>query len=46
MYLFDFGDEWKFDVELMGIDKEAPLPLNPIMMESKGKAPEQYGGEW
>ncbi len=46
LYLFDFGDEWKFDVELMEIDKEAPLPLKPVIIESKGKVPEQYGGEW
>ncbi len=46
LYLFDFGDEWKFDVVLMEIDKEAPLPLKPIIIESKGKAPEQYGEEW
>ena len=46
LYLFDFGDEWKFDVELIEIDKEAPLPLKPMIIESKGEAPEQYGGEW
>lgn len=46
LYLFDFGDEWKFDVELMKIDKEVPLPLRPIIIESKGEAPEQYGDGW
>jgi len=25
LYLFDFGDDWEFEVELMGIDKAAPL---------------------
>jgi hypothetical protein len=47
LYLFDFGDEWKFDVELMEITKETSIPLKPVIVESKGKAPEQYyGGEW
>ena len=46
LYLFDFGDQWKFDVELIEIDREAPLPLKPMIIESKGEAPEQYGGEW
>jgi hypothetical protein len=46
LYLFDFGDEWKFDVELVGIDKETPFPLKPQIAESKGEAPEQYSGEW
>jgi len=45
-YLFDFGDEWRFDVELIEIDKEAPLLLKPMMIESKGIAPDQYGEEW
>jgi len=46
LYLFDFGDEWKFNVELIEIDNKAPLPLKPMIIESKGEAPEQYGGEW
>lgn len=45
-YLFDFGDRWIFDVELIGIDKETPLPQNPVITESKGEAPGQYGEEW
>ena len=46
LYLFDFGDQWRFDIELIGIDKEVPLLLKPMITETKGKAPEQYGGEW
>lgn len=46
LYLFDFGDEWKFDVELVGIDKEAPLPIKPAITGSKGEAPRQYGAGW
>jgi len=46
IYLFDFGDCWEFTVELMGIEKEASLPLTPIIVEAKGESPQQYGYEW
>lgn len=46
VYLFDFGDKWEFSVDLEGIDKEGPLPLRPVIIEVKGKAPEQYGDGW
>jgi hypothetical protein len=42
LYLFDFGDSWKFDVTLLEIDKNSPLPLKPVIVEKKGKSPEQY----
>ena len=45
LYLFDFGDEWCFDVKLVEIQKDKPLLSEPKILESKGKAPEQYG-EW
>ncbi len=41
-YLFDFGDMWEFNLELIEIDKEEPLPLHPIITEVKGESPEQY----
>lgn len=41
-YLFDFGDEWEFEVVLINIDDETPPPLKPILIETKGKAPDQY----
>lgn len=46
VYLFDFGDCWEFRVELMGIEKEMPLPLTPMIFETKGKSPHQYRYEW
>lgn len=46
IYLFDFGDMWEFVVELTGVEKEEPLPLKPIIVEKKGKSPEQYSSEW
>ncbi|MDP3011848.1 MAG: plasmid pRiA4b ORF-3 family protein [Candidatus Hydromicrobium sp.] len=42
LYLFDFGDEWWFDIKLLKIDKESPLPLKPVIVGSEGKPPEQY----
>ena len=42
LYLFDFGDEWKFDVELLSIDKDSVLPIKPVIVEAKGESPEQY----
>jgi len=42
LYLFDFGDEWKFDVELLSIDKNSVLPIHPVIIEAKGGSPEQY----
>lgn len=41
LYLFDFGDEWKFTVQLEEI-LDAPAPLKPMVIEKKGKDPEQY----
>jgi hypothetical protein len=42
LYLFDFGDEWLFDVRLVEIRTDEPLLPNPKIVERKGKAPEQY----
>ncbi len=41
LYLFDFGDEWKFTIQLEEI-LDAPAPFKPIVIEKKGKDPEQY----
>ncbi len=41
-YLFDFEGEWEFNVELVEIYGEAPAPLRPMIIESKGKSPQQY----
>ena len=48
-YLFDFGTEWHFDVVLESIDENAKPLKEGKIIESKGKAPEQYPdweGEW
>lgn len=45
-YLFDFGDMWEFEIELIKIEKSIPLPMKPVIIEIKGESPEQYGGWW
>lgn len=41
-YLFDYGDDWMFYLHLGSIE-EGKTPLDtPRLLESKGKAPEQY----
>ena len=44
LYLFDFGDEWTFDVRLVEIRTDEPLLPEPKIIGRKGSAPEQYGG--
>ncbi|WP_373844948.1 plasmid pRiA4b ORF-3 family protein [Clostridium sp.] len=44
-YIFDFGDEWEFDITIVDIDKNGVLPIKPEIIESKGESPEQYA-EW
>jgi hypothetical protein len=41
-YLFDFGDEWRFDVLLEKVDPPNPGMEVPELIESHGKAPPQY----
>ncbi len=42
LYLFDYGDMWRFRVELEEIRTEGSKPGKPKIIESKGKSPEQY----
>lgn len=41
-YLFDFGDQWNFDIIVTDIDKSVILPIQPEVIESKGRSPQQY----
>jgi hypothetical protein len=43
LFLYDYGDEWHFIVELLGIDIPVPNQKYPLLIESIGKAPSQYG---
>lgn len=42
LYLFDFGDMWQFNVNLLAIVENEPELEEPRIMESKGEAPSQY----
>jgi len=42
LFLFDYGDEWRFAVELKEIRKAEEKESEPIILESIGKAPLQY----
>ena len=42
LYLFDYGDEWRFQVTLEEIEKEGRKPSRPKIVEEKGRAPRQY----
>lgn len=42
MYLFDYGDSWKFKVRVHDIDLNAPEDEYPKVVQSVGKAPSQY----
>ncbi|MEW6382187.1 MAG: hypothetical protein AB1611_21690 [bacterium] len=41
-YLYDFGDNWQFEVKLERIDPPDPQIEKPVILEAHGKAPEQY----
>lgn len=40
--LFDYGDEWLFDVELIGVGQTEPHVRYPRLLRQRGEAPEQY----
>ncbi len=42
MYLFDYGDEWRFKVRVHAIDPKAPDRKYPHIVEAVGAAPAQY----
>jgi hypothetical protein len=44
-FLFDYGDEWHFIVELKGIGLPEEGRRYPFIVESFGEAPPQYGEE-
>lgn len=43
MYLFDYGDEWRFKVRVQAVNAKAPDDVEyPRLVESMGEAPPQY----
>ncbi len=45
LFLFDYGDEWRFLVHCKGIVPATPGARYPQIVASKGQAPEQYPSE-
>lgn len=42
LFLFDYGDEWRFRVKLKAEGTKAPKVRYPRLVASAGEAPEQY----
>ena len=42
VFLFDYGDDWLFQVKLKGTGKKAAKARYPRVVASHGEAPEQY----
>jgi hypothetical protein len=40
-YIFDFGDGWEFKIEVIDVDRKKPLPLEPVIIDEEGEAPDQ-----
>jgi Plasmid pRiA4b ORF-3-like protein len=42
LFLFDYGDEWRFKVEVIGLGEKVPKARYPKVIKSIGTAPPQY----
>ena len=42
LYLFDYGDEWHFRVQLKAVEPAEPGRLYPVCVKKVGKALPQY----
>lgn len=42
IYIFDYGDGWRFNIEVFEIKNEENEECNPKIIESKGERPQQY----
>lgn len=43
LYVYDYGDEWTFVVEVDEIEGDIQELFNPYVEDAKGNAPKQYG---
>lgn len=41
-FLFDFGDDWEFEIELLGFSETAKGKKYPAVLKINGQAPKQY----
>lgn len=44
LFLFDFGDDQEFGIEVEGFGRSRSRAPYPMVIERKGKAPRQYSG--
>ena len=42
MMLFDYGDGWRFSIELKDFGEKIPKTKYPLILKTVGTAPEQY----
>jgi yecA family protein len=42
LFLYDYGDEWGFKVEVIGMAEKGPKGRYPKVVAAMGKAPQQY----
>jgi hypothetical protein len=45
LFLYDYGDDWRFVVEVIGLGEKVEKTRYPKVLKKVGKAPEQYG-DW
>jgi pRiA4b ORF-3-like protein len=43
LFMFDYGDDWRFIVQVIGMGEKAPKARYPKVLKKVGRAPEQYG---
>jgi Plasmid pRiA4b ORF-3-like protein len=43
LFMFDYGDDWRFIVEVIGLGQKAAKTRYPKVLKKVGQAPEQYG---
>ena len=44
-FLFDYGDDWRFQVEVIGMGEKVPRARYPKVLNTAGEAPPQYTSE-
>jgi hypothetical protein len=44
-FLFDYGDNWRFQVEVVGLGEKVPRARYPKVLKAVGKAPPQHPPE-
>jgi hypothetical protein len=44
LFMFDYGDDWRFVVEVIGLGQKTAKSRYPKVLKKIGEAPEQYGG--